>query len=427
VQNNFCDGRPFWTGIQLDEAALPVLLAAKLDEMGALGEMRSQARAMVRAALGFVARTGPFSPQDRWEENAGASPFTIAAAIAALVAGAHHFLDGPEHDYALSLADDWNARIEGWVYSEATALDREHGTHGHYVRIAPPGETAERGRVQLKNRDGESLRARDLLGMDFLYLVRLGLRAADDRRICDTVKLVDVLLRVATPTGDFYHRYNQDGYGEYADGRPFDGSGIGRVWPLLSGERGHYALDAGEDPVPYLQSMLASASAGGMIPEQVWDSPPIPRRFLAPGRPSGSAMPLVWAHAEFLKLNVAAARGAPIERLQVVAERYRRPPQPAVVHWRDDSPCDALAAGIEISIEAREPFELHHGHDRWQDVADLASTPCAFGLHAVRLDTKRFAAGQTLDFTRRFLGPRGWEHRDWQIRLQRASDAAECG
>lgn len=421
LQNNFGDGRPFWTGIQLDEAALPVLLAAKLDEVGELGEMRPGALRMVRAALGFVAAAGPFSPQDRWEENAGANPFTLAAAIAALVAGAaHRFLDAAEQDYALSLADDWNARVESWVYAEDTDLDHEHGTRGHYVRITPPCETAERGRVVLKNRAGESVRARDLLGMEFLYLVRLGLRAPDDRRIRDTLKLVDALLRVTTPTGVFYHRYNEDGYGEHADGRPFDGTGIGRAWPLLSGERGHYALDAGEDPLPYLKSMLGGASLGGMIPEQVWDTAPIPERFLTPGRPSGSAMPLVWAHAEFLKLVLAAKRGAPVERLRAVAERYRRAPRPRVVHWRDDSPCVHLAAGAQLSIEARAPFALHYGHDAWQDAADVPSTPLAFGMHAVQLDPGSFAARQSIEFTRRFFGPRGWEQHDWQVRVDRA-------
>lgn len=418
LQNNFGDGRPFWTGIQLDEAALPVLLAAKLDEIGELGEMRPEALRMVRAALGFVARTGPFSPQDRWEENAGANPFTLAAAIAALVAGsAHRFLDAAEREYALSLADDWNARLETWVYAEDTDLDHEHGTRGHYVRITPPCETAERGRVVLKNRAGESVRTRDLLGLEFLYLVRLGLRARDDRRIRDTVKLVDKLLRVTTPTGIFYHRYNEDGYGEHADGRPFDGIGIGRAWPLLSGERGHYAIDAGEDPLPYLKSMLGAASAGGMIPEQVWDTAPIPERFLTPGRPSGSAMPLVWAHAEFLKLALAAKHGAPIERLQAVAEHFRHAPHPEVTHWRDDSPCVHLPAGTQISIEAHEPFELHYGHDAWRDVADVQSAPVAFGLHRVRIDPRSLAARQSIDFTRRFLGPRGWERRNWQVKL----------
>ncbi|MGH8279341.1 MAG: glycoside hydrolase family 15 protein [Gammaproteobacteria bacterium] len=418
LQNNFGDGRPFWTGIQLDESALPVLLAAKLDETGHLGEMRALATRMVRAALEFVARTGPFSPQDRWEENAGANPFTLAAAIAALVAGATHgFLEPVDRDYALSLADDWNARVESWVYATDTDLDRDYGTRGHYVRITPPCETAERGRVVLKNRAGESMRARDLLGLEFLYLVRLGLRSAADPRIRDTVKLVDTLLRVVTPTGTFYHRYNEDGYGEHADGRPFDGTGIGRAWPLLAGERGHYALDAGEDPLPYLESMLGAASLGGMIPEQVWDTAPIPERFLTPGRPSGSGMPLVWAHAEFLKLVTAAKRGAPIERLDAVAERYRSSRPMTLAHWRDDSPCLHLARGARIAIEARQPFVLHYGRDGWQDLQDAESTPAGLGMHAVKIDCARLAARTSLEFTRRFPEPQGWEQRDWQVRI----------
>lgn len=419
LQNNFGDGRPFWTGIQLDEAALPVLLAAKLNEAGELREMRASATRMVRSALGFIARTGPFSPQDRWEENAGASPFTLAVAIAALVAGAAHgFLDKTDRDYALSLADDWNSRVEEWVYAYDTDIDHAHGTRGHYVRITPPCETAERGRVMLKNRGGESLEARDLLGLEFLYLVRLGLRAPGDRRIRDTVKLVDVLLGVKLPTGTFYHRYNEDGYGEHADGSPFDGTGIGRAWPLLAGERGHYAIDSGEDPLPYLESMLGAASKGGMIPEQVWDTAPIPGRFLTPGRPSGSAMPLVWAHAEFLKLTLAVKRGAPIERLNCVAERYRHPKRVTLLHWRDTSPCGELPAGMQLSVESGEPFELHYGHDDWQDVADLQSTPVSFGMHAVLLPgTAQVGVRRSIEFTRRFLGPHGWEQRDWQIKV----------
>jgi len=417
-QNFFCDGRPFWSGIQLDEAALPVLLAAKLDELGTLGDLRHDATRMVRAALAFVARTGPFSPQDRWEENAGANPFTLAVIIAALVAGAGHgFLEDADRNYALSLADDWNARIESWVYIRDTELDREHGIRGHYVRIAPPGQSVQRGRVVLSNRDGETLPVRNLLGLEFLYLVRLGLRTADDLRVRDTVKLVDALLRVETPSGPFYHRYNEDGYGEHADGLAFDGNGIGRAWPLLTGERGHYALAAGEDPLPYLEAMRAAASVGGMIPEQVWDTEPIPERFLFPGRPTGSAMPLVWAHAEFLKLVTAVQDGSPVERLAAVSRRYRRRRAQTIVHWRSQVPFPELPHDAHLMVEAEEPFVLRFGMDGWKRVTELASSPLGFQLHGVQLAVAETAARQSLEFTRRFLGARGWEGRDWQLKF----------
>lgn len=262
------------------------------------------------------------------------------------------------------------------------------------------------------------MHTRDLLGLEFLTLVRLGLRSASDQRIRDTVKLVDALLRVETPTGAFYHRYNEDGYGEHADGRPFDGSGIGRAWPLLSGERGHYAVDAGEDALPYLDAMLGSASPGGMIPEQVWDTEPLPARYLTAGRPTGSAMPLVWAHAEFLKLALAIKRGVPIERLQAVTEHCEGSEGSAsVVHWRGDSPCGDVPHGMTLSVEATEPFMLHIGHDNWQDTTDLESVRVGLGMHAVSVPPQMSGSARVLNFTRRFSDPRGWENRDWDVNV----------
>jgi glucoamylase len=290
----------FWTGLQLDEAAFPVLLAAKLGELGS-AELEGT-RSMVHRALAFVAVTGPTSDQDRWEESPGTNPFTLAVAIAALVAGAG-WLAPDERDYALSLADDWNERLESFCFVTGTPLGKSRGIAGYYVRIAPPQrDGALTGRVCLKNRDGETIAASALVSMDFSYLTRLGLR---DARVRDTVAVADALLRVETPSGPVYRRYNDDGYGEKADGSPFDGSGVGRLWPLLTGERGHLALQSGEDPLPYLDTMARCASHGGLLPEQVWDAPPVVERGLEPGRPSGSAMPLLWTHAEFLKLLVA--------------------------------------------------------------------------------------------------------------------------
>ena len=199
-QNYFPSGEPFWNGIQLDEAALPVLLAAKLRE---LGESEPPGTAqMVRAAVGFIAYTGPSSPQDRWEENPGVNPFTVATLISALVA-AGHWLSEEEHQYALSLADDWNERLESWCYVRDTALARDAGVAGYYVRIGNPNEgAADLGEwVQLRNHAGEWIPASALVSLDFSYLVRLGLRSAHDPRIRDTIKVVDRVLKIDTPSG----------------------------------------------------------------------------------------------------------------------------------------------------------------------------------------------------------------------------------
>lgn len=109
------------------------------------------------------------------------------------------------------------------------------------------------------------LPVRQSVSFDFLYLVRLGLRSPNDSRICDTVRLVDALLPVEAPSGPLYHRYDYDGYGEHADGAPFDGLGVGRAWPLLAGERRHYAVLPGQDPLPYLWAMATATSRRGLI------------------------------------------------------------------------------------------------------------------------------------------------------------------
>lgn len=415
AQNYFPSGEPFWTGVQLDEAAFPILLAAKLREIGD-AELPGTAQ-MVRNAVRFVARTGPCSEQDRWEENPGVSPFTLAVAISALVA-AGPWLAPEEQRRAGELADDWNERLESWCYVRHSPLAHRLGVHGYYVRIAEPDGGGElNSRVLLRNRKGEEIRASALVSLDFSYLVRLGLRRPHDHRVRDTIHVVDRVLRVHTPSGPVYHRYTDDGYGEHADGRAFDGSGIGRAWPLLAGERGHLALQAGEDPLPYLHTMRNCASAGGMLPEQVWDTDPIAALELFPGRPSGGAMPLLWSHAEFLKLLIARETGRPVELLGAVAERYassHAPPAHAW-HWRNDVPVGRLEAGRTLRIQDLEPFLLHLGFDGWHDTQDRPAQEGAFGIWTVELSPEELQGRNELNFTRRY--ERGWEGIDHRVQL----------
>jgi glucoamylase len=430
-QNYFPSGEPYWDGVQLDEVALPVLLAAKLAELRE-PELPGT-REMVRAAVGFLARTGPASAQDRWEENPGISPFTLATAIAALVA-AGPWLESEEREYALELADDWNERLESWCYVDDTELAHTLGVRGYYVRIAPPHRAGADDRVELRNRDGATITASELVSLDFSYLVRLGIRSALDPRVQDTIRVVDSILKVETPSGTLYRRYNGDGYGEHADGRPFDGRGIGRAWPLLVGERGHLALQSGKDALPFLQTMWRCASAGGLLPEQVWDADPIPALELMPGRPSGGAMPLVWAHAEFLKLLVARERGRPVEWLASVERHFGHRPlardgepvaeksgvaghEATIWHWRDEVPVARLPAGKSLAIEDRVPFTLHLGLNGWQHIEDRVAEPGAFGIWSVLLTQEELAAADELNFTRRYAG--GWENFDHRVALER--------
>jgi len=416
-QNFYPDGRPRWTGIQLDEVGFPVMLAAKLHELGSEHDFRELE--MVRKAAAYLAQQGPASPQGRWEENSGLGPFTLAVEVAALVAAATYCLQGQDRDYALSLADCWNERIEEWTYVRDTELSRRHGVDGYYIRISPPPDhSGSRAQVQVRNRIGLSVAAESLVGLDFINLARLGLRLAGDQRLLDTLKVVDATLRVETPSGPGYHRYSGDGYGEHEDGRAFDGTGIGRVWPLLTGERGQMALLMGEDPLPYLETMARMAGSWGLLPEQVWDVQAIPNLMLFPGKPTGSAMPLVWAHAEFLKLLVARDRGRPLELLDAVWDRYGgRRPAAAMWHWRDTSPVTHLPAGRSLVIESRSPFSLHYGLDGWQRVEDQQSRPLGLGMHGVVLAVDTLASAAELNFTRYLSDEGRWEGSDHRVTI----------
>jgi glucoamylase len=213
--------------------------------------------------------------------------------------------------YLRETADAWNDAIEPLLYVTGTELARQTGVDGYYARLALPdqmqAEQPAAGWIELPNHPHGKGRYRvaDIVSPDALMLVRMGLRAADDPRIVNTVQVIDRVLKVDLPGGPCWYRYNHDGYGEHADGRPFDGTGIGRLWPLLTGERAHYELAAGRkaEAERLLRAMASFANAGGLLPEQVWDVEDIPERGLYLGRPTGSATPLVWAHAEYVKLR----------------------------------------------------------------------------------------------------------------------------
>ncbi len=402
-QNCWLDGKPYWHGLQLDECALPILLVDLAWRLGALPRPQLPAYwPMVHAAAGFVVRNGPTTSQDRWEENAGYTPFTVAAEIAALLAAADlaELWGGDMGDdmagFLRDTADAWEALIEDWLYVTDTALTREVGVAGYYLRIAPPvpGEAraAPHATVEVRNRDicSADVPAESLVSADALALVRFGLRAPDDPRIVDSVRVIDHVLRQELPTGPGWRRYNGDGYGEHADGSPFNGTGIGRVWPLLAGERAHYELLAGRkaEAARLLAAMEANASPGKLLPEQVWDGPPMPERELLPGGPSGSAMPLVWAHAEHIKLLRSLADGAVFDLPPQPVRRYQRERRtPRVQSWRPDWRTPRIAPGRVLRIELPAPSVVTWSPDDGRTRTEAATRDTGLGVHVVELPT----------------------------------------
>lgn len=418
LQNQWLGGAAYWQGIQLDEAAFPVILASALHERNALDGI--PIGDMVRRALRFIVREGPVTAQDRWEEDPGVNTFTLAIAIAALVEGSV-FLDEEARKFALLLADNWNARLEEWTYAKDTALARRLGIGGYYIRTAPPDvlvhEGAQSEHIMIKNRAHDpDLPADEQIATDFLQLVRYGLRRADDPCILDSLQAVDQLLKTDTPSGPVWHRYNGDGYGEHDDGSDFDGSGRGRGWPLLTGERGHYALVAGEDPMPYLEAMAAMAGAAGLIPEQVWDSPAIPERRLEPGRPSGAAMPLVWAHSEFIKLCYSRTLGYPVDRPVATWKRYQGK-RPEIVHdiWGPRYHPRHLKQGSQFTIALRAQALVHWGINGWKDARDNGTRDTGLGVWVTDLPVAGLNAGETIQFTFYWHDQASWEAREYEV------------
>lgn len=387
--------------IQLDEVGLPILLAAKLAELGEV--LPAGVAAMVSKAASYLAQCGPMSNTtvDRWEETAGASPFTVGIEVAAMVA-AGRWLSEPDQQYALALADCWNERIEEWTFVAGGELDQAFGTEGHYVRIGPQPDG-----IKVGNQPGgaEVVVADRLVGLDFLYLTRLGLRDPQDKRIRDSVRVAEEMLARDTPNGRAYYRYNLDGYGEWTDGTgwPARQYGIGRPWPLLAGERGHYEKLAGRDPQRQLEAMLAMRGRGHLLPEQIWDTNPIPWYGLKIGEPSGSAMPLAWAHSELIKLVLTATSGRPVELLEAVERRYSATvPEAATWYWQDVAPIRVLPAGRALVVQDAQPFTLHFGFDNWRNVTDRDSQPIGLGMHGTRVEISELAAHSSLQFVRRF-------------------------
>lgn len=436
-QNMWLDGTPYWNGIQMDETGFPILLVDLAHREGALDEAaRERLWPMVRRAAGFIARNGPVTQQDRWEEDPGYSPFTLAVEVAALLCAAD-LADDYEpalSPYLRETADAWNSNIERWTYASDTELARQVGVDGYYVRIAPP-ESAEAaspkfGFVPIKNRSPEQRDQSDaahIISPDALALVRFGLRAADDPRIVNTVRVVDTLLRVDTASGPLWRRYNGDKYGEHADGRAFDGTGIGRPWPLLSGERAHYELAAGRsvEAEALRDALTRFANEGGLLPEQTWDAPDLPHRELFFGKPSGAAMPLVWAHAEYVKLCRSLADGRVFDTPPQPVTRYQvQNLESPLALWRFNHKSQVIAAGKCVRIELLEPAIVHFSTDGWQNTLDAETRDTGLGIHVVDLPTDDLVAGARLDFTFHWVRVDRWEGHDYSIAV--AASAPRC-
>jgi glucoamylase len=424
-QNFWLNGEPFWDGVQLDEVAFPVLLAYRLHREGALRSFDPMP--MVLGAARYLIENGPGSEQDRWEELGGYSPSTLAAMIAAFVAASSLVRergDFPTARFLVEYADFLESHLESWTVTETGTLLPD--VPRHFVRIQPmqfdgptESEVLEGKSVTLRNvppGHPKVFPAEQIVDAGFLELVRYGIRPAQDPLVVDSLRVVDASLKVDTPAGPCWRRFNHDGYGQAEDGGPYTGTGRGRAWPLLTGERGHYELAAGRDARPFLHTMERLSTSTGLLPEQVWDAPDIPTAHQFLGRPTESAVPLAWAHAEYLKLTRSIEDRQVFDRIPEVADRYLHrvgPPVPLEV-WSFRRQPAAVAPGRVLRVLASAPFRLHWTVDEWSQVSESPSISTHLGLEFVDIVPPE-ATGASIRFTFYWPESSHWEGTDFSV------------
>lgn len=348
LQKTHVDGEPEWVGVQLDQTGMPIMLGWRLWKDGVLSDsdITSWYHKMLKPAADFLANGGhvkilwndtdikpPYTQQERWEEQKGYSPSTIAAIIAGLVSAgdiATQAGDAANAEKYFAAADKYSNQLEALTYTTTGSLTGDMGNGNYYLRINAndnPNDHSALGTSNAQIINDES----QVIDGGFLELVRYGVRAATDKHILETIpeydnqQLPDLLrtkYEFSFPgiEGKFpgWRRYGIDGYGEdlqtgygYVESNN-SSSGRGRIWPFFTGERGHYelqlakangAIDTEKLRNTYVKAMELFANEGMMLPEQVWDGVGNNSAYnYALGEGTNSATPLAWTHAEYIKL-----------------------------------------------------------------------------------------------------------------------------
>ncbi|MBC7540235.1 MAG: hypothetical protein H7281_15525 [Bacteriovorax sp.] len=302
-QNTWVTGRSYWEGFQLDQTAFPIHLFYHIlqktpqEDQAAL---MTEFQPMLSSALNFIATYGPWTHQERWEENFGISPSSFSAAAAALIIGSKIYQNSIYGQNLLNTANHWlytpNDNIDTWTFTN-------NGTYGdghYYLRMAGGSSydanwnPNDNSSIHIAN-SSQSIPQDKVLDQGFLQLVLLGLKPGNSPEVKASKTILDRQISVVTPKGRGWYRYSFDAYGE---------EGKGRLWPLLSGEHARFAIeryssndlswnDVLKETNNVVDSLLGFANSGLMIPEQVFENN---------GEGTGSATPLAWAHAEYIKL-----------------------------------------------------------------------------------------------------------------------------
>lgn len=354
LQKTHVDGELEWVGIQMDQTAMPIMLGYRLWQQGILDDqaISSWYQKMLKPAADFLAHggsakidwndiklTSPMTQQERWEEQAGYSPSTIAAVIAGLVTASEIATKAGDSAGAtlyLSKAREFSANLENWTYTTQGQLKTANSDGQYYLRINKDTDPNNQSPMEVRNGQ-QPVSESAMVDGGFLELVRYGVRPANHPAIIATLPEMDdqtladearVKYELTSPSGKQtvgWRRYGYDGYGEdtqtglgYAKGIDDSNTAAqrGRVWPIFSGERGHYEIASatanGQALAQaqlnmlrgtYAGSMEAFANQGLMLPEQVFDGVGNNDHYrFAVGQGTDGATPLAWSHAEYVKL-----------------------------------------------------------------------------------------------------------------------------
>lgn len=426
-QNMWLDGKPYWMGLQMDQVALPLLIVNSCYQYELLDESRlTRYWENIRLATEFIITNGPFTQQDRWEIQPGISIFTIATEIAALLAAAEFaeiFHELAIAKYCRETADFWNENIEAWTYATDTALSKKYNVEGYYIRINPteiPIDDNKETCIKISYKDGKrAYPAVDIISVDALALVRFGLREPDDPRILNTLKLIDGELKVETPNGPCWHRFTNDAYGEDDEGNPFYEAGKGRAWPLLTGERAHYEVAAGNiKGAKKLLQAMDKFSYHGMLPEQIWDREDIPEKELFFGKYTGSAMPLTWAHAEYIKLCHSIKHKRIFDMPELTFKRYIVEKKKCNFSaWRFDMQTKKISPQKEfLRIEVLSPALIHFTTDNWHTTKEIETQTCGFNIHVADISIQNLSEGEII-FTFFWKGSNKWEGKNFSVMI----------
>jgi len=227
------------------------------------------------------------------------------------------------------------------------------------------------------------------------------------------------VLKHDLPQGPCWRRYNHDGYGQKDDGSAFDGTGVGRCWPILTGERGHYELAAGRDPMPFIAAMEKFANAGGMLPEQLWDADDLPQKHLKLGGPTGSAMPLCWAHAEYLSLVRSASDGACFDRIEPAFQRFvAKPTKSQHEIWSVAHSIRRMPHGKTLRLIIAADATVVWSADNWASSNKIEAIPIsALNVWSADLPTAKCPDGSVIEFSFFWKDGQRWEGRNYAVTI----------